>query len=300
MPARSCRVCGGALPKRAVFCPHCGNRVEEEATTTEVIEPPPSETGPVPVEIAVAEPDLFGVMPPMALFALALAALAVGVLLLVLERWVLGAVALGSGLLLAAAFVGVARRKPDGAVARGSARAADRLRERARFARTSLTARARARREVGRLLVERDELRRRRERLVLELGAAVYAGDEAATESLRSEVLELDTTAAAKEEQMQAVSERARAEVDEARLEVQPTEMVEIPGDPGTQPPTIPEPVPQPSPQPGPVPVPEPTPPAIPEPTPVPHEPPTPPAIPEPTPVPPPETEPTTPPQPGA
>lgn len=264
-------MCGGGLPRNAAFCPHCGSRVADEAV------PSP----------APAEPQLYGVTPPMTLLALALAVLAVGVVLVVRDRAALGAVLIGLALVLAGAFVAAARRRPDGAVAQASASGVDRMRERARLTRTSLSARAGARRELGRLLREREELRAGRKRLVEQLGRAVYAGDDAATQSLRAELEELESAYASKEAEMQAVTERAREQVQQALFEAQSTEMVEIPGDPGTQPPTtVPEPVPVPSPPPGPATVPEPTPPPIPEPTPVPHEPPIPPAIPEPFPAP--------------
>lgn len=262
------------MPKGAAFCPHCGSRVAEDG----------------PAAPTVAEAHLYGVTPPMTLLALSLAVLAVGVVLLVRDRAALGGVLIGLALVLAAAFVTTARRKPDGAVAHASASGVERLRERAQLTRTSLSARATARRDLGRLLREREELRSGRDQLAQRLGRAVYAGDDTATQSLRSELEKLDKAYASKEAEMQAVTERARDQLEQARFEAQATEMVEIPGDPGPQPPsTIPEPVPVPSPAPGPVTVPEPTPAPVPEPTPVPHEPPTPPAIPEPTPAPSPE-----------
>jgi hypothetical protein len=102
---------------------------------------------------------------------------------------------------------------------------------------------------------------------------------------VRAELEELDKAAADKEVEMQAAAERTRERLEQARLEVQPTEMVEIPGDPGQHPPTIPEPTPVPSPVPGPVTVPEPTPVPSPEPGPVP--------VPEPGPIPSPQPTPT-------
>ena len=271
MPARSCSVCSGGLPKRAAFCPHCGSRIAEDG----------------PAASAVAEPHLYGVTPPMTLLALSLAVLAVGVVLFVRDREALGGVTIGLALVLTAAFITTARRRPHGAVAQASASGVERLRERAHLTRTSLSARATARRDLGRLLREREELRAARDQLAQRLGRAVYADDDTATQSLRTELEELDRADASKEAEMQAVTERARDQLEQARFEAQATEMVEIPGDPGTQPPTVPEPVPVPSPPPGPVTVPEPTPVPVPEPTPVPHEPPTPPVIPERTPSPP-------------
>lgn len=250
MPGRRCSVCGGGLPRGAAFCPHCGSRIRSDG----------------PSASAVAEPQLYGVTPPMTLLALALAVLAVGVLLLVRDRPVVGAALIGLALVLAVAFAGAVRRRPGG----GSKGAAERLRERARLTRTSLSTRAAARRDVGRLVREREELGRARERLVQRLGQAAYAGDDETARSLRGELEELDTAAAAKEAEMQAVIEGAHDRLEQARLEVQPTEMVEVP-----------EPVPEPSPPAEPA--------TVPEPTPVPHEPPAPPTIPEPMPEPTPE-----------
>jgi hypothetical protein len=150
-----------------------------------------------------------------------------------------------------------------------------------------LAERAAARHQVGRLLHEREHLGSRRKELLRTLGQAVYEHDEQGTQAVRAELEELDQAAADREAEMQAVAERARDRIERARLEVQPTRMVEIPGDPGLHPPvTIPEPGPIPIPEPGPVPSPQPGPIPIPEPTPVPSPQPGPIPIPEPTPVP--------------
>lgn len=253
MPARRCSVCGGGLPRGAAFCPHCGSRITSEGQAASTL----------------AEPHLYGVTPPMTLAALALAVLAVGVLLLVRDRPVVGAVLIGVAVVLAIVFAGTLRRRPSS----GSTGAADRLRERVRLARTSLSTRAAARRDVGRLVREREELGRARERLVQRLGQATYAGDDETAGALRSELEEVNTELGAKEGEMQAVIEGAHERLEEARLETQPT-MVEVPE-------PVPEPVPAPSPPAEPA--------TVPEPTPVPHEPPEPPTIPEPMPEPAPE-----------
>lgn len=271
--ASSCRVCGGDLIAGAAFCPHCGTRAEPDVTETAAIPVPPNETGPVPVHVAATEPHLFGVTPPLALLGLGVAALAVAVLLLALGRIVLGVVVLVAGALLLAAFLAVARRKPDSAVARASASAFDGIRGRAGFAAASVAARSSARREIGRLLRERAELDSARQQKLLALGLAVYGSDKAATVSLRGELRDLDSATAAKEAEMAAVTERARQRVNEARLEVQPTEVV----DPGGVA-SVPEPAP--SPQPAPVPHTPPEQPTTPLPGPQPPEPGTP--LPEP------------------
>jgi membrane protein implicated in regulation of membrane protease activity len=289
MSTASCANCGAALPPGAAYCPQCGNRVE--AGDTAVLPIPPAETGPVPVE--TSHVHLFGVTPTMTAFALAVAALAVSVLLLVLGYLLAGLLVLAAAALLALLFVAGSLRKPGGT--------AGRARETARAGMTSLSVRASARREHGRLLREREELRTRRERLVRSLGDAVYRGDEQATQALRAELDELDRVAADKEAHMEAVAVQARERIDQARFEVQPTEMVEIP-EPGPDlvpepgPAVVPEPTPQPSPEPMPSPgpgIPEPGPTPVPEPTPVPSPQPGPVPVPEPGPVPSPQPGPT-------
>ena len=268
MSAASCATCSSPLPERAAYCPNCGSKVEP--TDTEVIPVPPTETGPVPVQPAFADAHVFGVTPPMAVFALAVAALAVAVLLLVLGHLLAGLLALAGALLLGVAFAATAmRRSPDGATGRA--------RNRVRATATGLTERAAAQRELRRLAREHEELRARRGALVRRLGESVYADDEQGTQALRAELEELDRATADKEAEMQAVAERARERIEQARLEAQPT-LVEVPGDPGTQPAPVPEPTPVPSPEPGPTPVPEPGPVPSPAPGPV--------TVPEPTPVP--------------
>jgi zinc-ribbon domain len=293
MSTASCANCGAALPPNAAFCPQCGNRVEP--SDTQVLPTPPAETGPVPVETSTVH--LFGVTPPMTAFALAVAALAVAVLLLVLGYLLAGLLVLAAAGLLALVFVAASLRQPGGK--------AGRARETARAGMTSLATRASARHEISRLLREREELRIRRERLIHSLGDAVYRGDEEATQALRVELAELDRTAADKEAHMQAVTVQARERIEQARLEVQPTEMVEIPEpggpdivpEPGPavipEPTPVPSPLPVPTPSPEPSPRPEPGPGVVPEPTPVPSPEPGPVPVPEPTPVPSPEPGPT-------
>jgi membrane protein implicated in regulation of membrane protease activity len=227
----------------------------------------------------VAQRQAFGITPALALLALGSAALAVGALLLAFAHLALGIALVGVGVVLAAAFLAAARRKPKATSPGSPPTAIDRVRDRAGFAATALTTRSRARRDLARIRAELGELERARGEQLLALGSAVYAGDDSATESVRAELDRLDGEMSAKEAEMAVVIERANERLARARLETQPTEVVEPPGGPATpQPPTIPEPVP--------VPHEPPEPPTVPEPTPVPHEPPEPPTVPEPTPVP--------------
>jgi hypothetical protein len=242
----------------------------------------------VPLSVSSVEPRLFGVTPPMAVLVLGVAALVVGGVLLATGRWQPGALALGAALVLLATFAGVARRKPDGIVARASAGALGTVRARAGYAVDALATRSRAGRELTRARRQLLDLGAERERGLRELGEAVYGNDRKGTKRLRAELAELDARIERKETEMATIASDARDRLERARLQVQSTEMVEIPEPPSPSPSPTPEP-PSPVPEPGPIPpVPEPGPiPPVPEPYPPPDEatPPEPARIPEPGPL---------------
>jgi outer membrane biosynthesis protein TonB len=283
-----CAFCGAKLPRKARFCAECGRRVEAvdseaETTATVVQEVPPHETGPVPVNLLEAEPRFFGVTPATALFGLALAALALGILLVVIDYVLAGALLLGASLLLFAAFATASQRRPDTAMARLSADAIGAVRARAGFAVETLAAHGSARVEFYRLRRAVVDLHAERAAALQDLGEAVYRGDEEAAASGRDRVAALDRELEARNEELMQVTTRVEERVRQAQLQVQPTEVrqdVEVPG---------PVPVPEPSPEPSP-PV---EPPQIPEPSPEPSPPVEPPQIPEPGPTPAPEPGPT-------
>jgi hypothetical protein len=128
------------------------------------------------------------------------------------------------------------------------------------------------------VIVLRRELQRMgplRVQLLFELGDAVYRGDDQGTERAHEQVKELDELAARREAEMEAVVAEAQERLQQRRLEVQPTEMVELPEEPSAPgegdpsgPVRIPEPYPPPDegsppqpaiiPEPGPLPDPEP------------------------------------------
>jgi hypothetical protein len=174
-------------------------------------------------------------------------------------------------------FVEAARRKPDAPLARSTAEALDAFRARAGFAADSLATRGRATRRMLALRRELQKMAAVRSQLLFELGDAVYRGDEQATEKARGQVEELDELAARREGEMQAVVAQAHERIQRRKLEVQPTEMVELPEEPAAPgeadpvPARIPEPYPPPDegsppqpaiiPEPGPLPEPGPEPP---------------------------------------
>jgi len=159
------------------------------------------------------------------------------------------------------------RRKPDSALARAAADAFEAYRARAGVAAESVRARSSARAELARLHRELLELAAMREAHLRALGDAVYRGDDEGRDDLTTQLRELDGLAAEKEAQMTSIAAQAQQRIQRAQLQVQPTEMVELPGEPYPPPdegtPPVPTPVPEPYPPPD-----EATPPQIPEPEP--------------------------------
>jgi hypothetical protein len=252
----SCANCGRRLPKKSRYCPECGQPTAEGET--KVLELPPDETGPVPVTYDRAERSYYGVTPVRLLAGLAAAGVVLAIVLFVTGHWPVGLILLGLSLLLL--LVGV----ETGAVRARAGVAADAFATRGRAASRVLT----LRREVRRLAAQRA-------RLLFELGSAVYRGDEPATETARTAVSELDELVSQREGEMQAVIAQAQDRLHRGRLEVQPTEMMEIPDEPpapGEQDPVGPAVIPEPYPPPDegnppqPAIIPEPSPAVIPEP----------------------------------
>jgi hypothetical protein len=273
-----CANCGARIAKTSRYCPQCGQTTG--AGGTKAMEVPADETGPVPVHYERAEPRYYGVTPSTLVLVLAAAALTLAIVLFAVGRWPLGLILLGVSVLLGLIFVEAARRKPDGAVARSTAEALDAFRARAGFTADTIVTRGRATRTLLALRRELQKMAVLRSQLLFELGEAVYRGDEQATEKARGQLFELDELAAEREGEMQAVVAQAQDRIQRRRLEVQPTEMVELPEEPAAPgeaepvPARIPEPYPPPdegSP-PQPAIIPEPSPAVIPEPGPEPPE----------------------------
>jgi zinc-ribbon domain len=261
----ACSTCGNPLAGGARFCPNCGTAVQSGDTQRAAL--PPHETGSVPVQYSLAEPRFFGVTPATLLFGLAVAAVVLAVVFFATGHWPLGLVLVGVALLSLAGFLEVARRKPDAAVARATGEALWTLRQRAEAVLETLSARSQASAQLRALRRELDELSAVRRDRLLALGDATYRDDHATAEAIRLEVRRLDERAGAVEAETARVVAAAEARVRQARIEVQPTEMVDIPEpypppDEGTPPTPAPVPEPYPPPDegtpPGPIIVPDP------------------------------------------
>lgn len=270
MPAANCANCGARLPKDGRFCPECGVRTSASNDATAVEEIPPEETGRVPVHKVAATPRYFGIAPPLALFAIAVAALAAAIVLFVAGKTIAGALLLAAAALFSVLFVGASKRLPENAVARVGRRVFATVRDRTGFAVEAVSVHSTTRVELFRLRRELSELAAERAEAARALGEAVYVGAEDEVEAGRSRMSELDQALADNEREMTTVTARANERIQRAQLQVQPTEVVE--------PPQVPEPMPAPSEPPQPV--------TVPEPSPVPSEPPMPVPSPEPSPEP--------------
>jgi hypothetical protein len=264
MPAASCPNCSARLPAESRFCPECGVR------TSAANDVPPDETGRVPVHKVTAMPRYFGIAPPLALFALAVAALVLAVVVFAAGKTIAGVLLLVAAALFSALFVPAIRRAPEAAVVRMTNRAFAEIRGRAGFAVEAVSVQSSVRVELFRLRRELSELIAERAEAARALGEAVYGGADDQVEAARNRMGKLDQALADKEREMTTVATAANERIQRAQLQVQPTAVVE--------PPQVPEPMPVPSEPAGPV--------TVPEPSPVPSEPPMPAPSPEPMPEP--------------
>jgi predicted RNA-binding Zn-ribbon protein involved in translation (DUF1610 family) len=223
----NCASCGAPLPAEAKFCPSCGAGVEREATVRADV--PPHETTPTPATVTRATPRWFGVAPATLLLAIAAVALVAGVVLLVVGALVAGLLLLGVALLLLAAFLEVARRKPDAAVAQRAAGAADSFKARAGFTAQALRTRSGARRAIKSRRAQALQLQGERDPLVRALGEATYRGDDES--ELREQIAGIEARQAALQAEAEEIARSADEEVERASRAVQPTEVRPPAGD---------------------------------------------------------------------
>jgi len=227
---RDCPNCGTSVPALARFCHECGRPLEE---------------GAAPGERFRITPALVG--------AMALAA--VSAALFVAGLWAWGLVAL-LGALVVLLVAGPLRG--------GSARTLiAEARTRASVTGEAVAARSRGHVELFRARRELADLEAERGRRLLELGCAVYDGDEAGTRTAREAVDETVSRIREKEAEIETARKEVDERVERAQTQARPTVVMETP----PEPPSIPEPWPppdeadRPTPEPDPGPVtPEPEP----------------------------------------
>jgi hypothetical protein len=211
----SCSHCGGDLPSSAVFCPSCGRRTDAA----------PFELKDVAIDIQHAEPRYFGLGQPIFVLSLLVGLLVVGVILLVLGSFAAGVIAIIFAACLLPAFLAGARRWPDNRVARVGISTADRVRDEADAAVTSISTWSRAGRDVVRLRKETFQLKRERDAKIRELGVSVYE-DDGRSDELKAAAKELDERIAANERELERTVAGARRSVRKDRAAVVATEVI--------------------------------------------------------------------------
>jgi hypothetical protein len=245
-----CTRCGADLPAEARFCPACG--APTGAGETSRVELPANETGPGPVSMSQVERRMFGVTPPHLLLAVALGSFLFAVLLFASGHWPYGLIVLGLAALLLAAFLELARRRPNTAVTRASTD----VRERAGSVLETWRERAAATAEARRIHSALALLEEDRRKTLLELGEAAHRGDGLAEAGVRARLTELDAREAELRHRLDERLEQAGERIYKARLSVQETMMV-TPNEPSQpypppgeatppQPAIVPEPYPPP------------------------------------------------------
>ena len=210
----TCSHCGGDLPAQAVFCPSCGRRTDLAPDSSEA-----------PVDVQHAEPRYFGLGPPILVFSLGAGLLVLGVILLVMGSVAAGVIAIVLAVCLLPTFLAGARRWPETPIARAGISTADRVRDEADVAVTSISTWSRASRDVVRLRKEQFQLRRERDAKIRELGRSVFEEDGRADE-LKAEAKELDDRVSANERELERTIAGARRSVRKDRAAIVPTEVI--------------------------------------------------------------------------
>lgn len=179
----------------------------------------------VPIDVQRAEPRYFGLGPPVFMLSAAAALLVLGAVLIASGSVLLGVIAIALGVCLLPAFLAGARRWPDASIARIGVSTADRIRDEAGVAVTSISTWSRAGRDVARLRKERFQLRRDRDAKIRELGISVYS-DDGRADGLKSAAKALDDRMAASDRELQRTVAGARRRTRKGRATVVATEVI--------------------------------------------------------------------------
>jgi len=212
MATEICASCGTDVPTGTQYCGWCGAAIAGRQETVNVH----------------ADRKLFGVPPATALLGLGLLLVVLAIVLLVTDRVLAGAVLLVAGFFLLSGFPQIARRPGETGVARGAVRSYDGVRARAGARIDALAIRAKARRRIGELDSDLEQLRGSRERAVSALGEAAYREQADDVARLRGEVGAADAAIEAKETERREVENDVEEQVGETRAAAAPTARVVV------------------------------------------------------------------------
>ena len=201
---RVCSACGSASAWDAQFCQQCGRRLDGEA------------------------PRYYGALSPGPAFVLGCVLLAAAAIALIAGSAIAAIVLLALAVGAFVFFYDAARRNPGDPVARRVVASAHHLRGWVGFARTSVSAWARALRDVVRLRRESRSLRREREPTLRSLGDAAYREDERAATELRERLRRIDEELAKRAAERAEALAGARRQIDEEHDAARPTHRLSV------------------------------------------------------------------------
>ena len=142
-----------------------------------------------------------------------------------------GVVLLVAGLFLLRGFPQIARRPGESPVARHAVRSYDGVRARAGATIDSIAIRASARKRLGELESDVEQLRLSRAKAITDLGEAAYRENEEETARLRGDVRTADAAIEAKEREREQIEAETQEKLGDTRSAAAPTERV-VPGEP--------------------------------------------------------------------
>lgn len=171
----------------------------------------PDEAGPVPVTIVHAEPRWFGVPPPLVLLGLTALCFVLAVVLFATGSWPAGLILLGLSALFCAAFLEIAKRRPDSTLTREAHTAVLRARSWASSRLELARARSSTVAEAQRVRAARAVIESDRRQALLQLGEAVQSEDDAGEATARDRLAELERA----EQALAGRVEARRVEADE-------------------------------------------------------------------------------------
>ena len=198
----------------------------DPADQTSEIELPPEETGSVPVTVMRVEPHWFGIAPAPLLLGAVVVAFLVAIGLFASGHWPFGLILLGLAALLLAAYSEAARRRPRSASASARAGRGAVARERAGSAWESVRAHAAASAHAKRIHSGLFVVESERRAALLDLGTAVYLGDEDEARAMRTRLAEIDARETDLRRELHDGLAEAGERIRRVRLAVQQTEMV--------------------------------------------------------------------------
>jgi hypothetical protein len=186
----------------------------------------PDETGPVPVSVAYAQTRWFGVPSPFVLLGVAVGSFLLAIALLAAGSWALGLFLLGLSALVTAAFLEVARRRPESDWLRS---AHSWTSSRLELVRAHTKAVAEVQRLRGSLAVIESE----RRAALLRLGEAERSEDGEAAETARERLRALERAEEALHGREESEKAQAGERIRRARFSSQQTMVVEPEEDSG-------------------------------------------------------------------